>query len=97
MIPRTLSRIQIDLLIDHGSRHVPVEVKSGQTVAADFFRVDAVRGDALDGLVARADGPKRLQRLGYSAGTSRRSSPKAWSSPAAQRSAGMVARVSRVR
>lgn len=29
---------EIDLLIDQGARQVPVEVKSGQTVAADFFR-----------------------------------------------------------
>lgn len=29
---------EVDLLIDQGTRQVPVEVKSGQTVAADFFR-----------------------------------------------------------
>jgi len=28
---------EIDILIDHGEEQVPVEVKSGQTVAGDFF------------------------------------------------------------
>jgi len=35
---RDASGHEVDVLIDHGSRQVPVEVKSGQTVAADFFR-----------------------------------------------------------
>jgi len=29
---------EVDLLIDHGDHQVPVEIKSGQTVAADFFK-----------------------------------------------------------
>jgi predicted AAA+ superfamily ATPase len=29
---------EIDLIIDHGSELVPVEIKSGQTVAGDFFK-----------------------------------------------------------
>lgn len=29
---------EIDVLIDHGRRQVPIEIKSGETIAADFFR-----------------------------------------------------------
>jgi len=29
---------EVDLVIDHGDRRIPVEIKSGETVAADFFK-----------------------------------------------------------
>jgi predicted AAA+ superfamily ATPase len=34
---RDSSGHEIDLLIDEGARQIPVEIKSGQTVASDFF------------------------------------------------------------
>ena len=53
---RDRSGHEVDLLVDEGSRIMPVEVKSGQTVAADFLkpihRWQALAGDAA--------GPARL-------------------------------------
>lgn len=53
---RDRSGLEVDLLIDEGQRILPVEVKSGQTVAADFLR-PIRRWQALAGEVA---GPARL-------------------------------------
>jgi len=51
---------EIDLLIDHGDRQIPVEIKSGQTVATDFFRgLDHWRGLAGD-----PEGPAALVYAG---------------------------------
>ncbi len=35
--PVSPSQQLVDLLIDQGARQIPIEVKSGQTVASDFF------------------------------------------------------------
>lgn len=48
---------EIDLLIDRGATQIPIEIKSGQTIASDFFadieywRTLAGQPDDLAGLV----------------------------------------------
>jgi len=52
---------EIDLLIDQGAKQIPIEIKSGQTVASDFFadidywRTLAGRPDGVAGLVSGGD------------------------------------------
>jgi len=35
---RDSSGNEIDIVIDHGDRLIPVEIKAGQTIASDFFK-----------------------------------------------------------
>lgn len=52
---------EIDLLIDQGAKQIPIEIKSGQTIAADFFsdinywRMLAGRPEGVAGLVYGGD------------------------------------------
>ena len=56
---------EIDLLIDQGAKQIPIEIKSGQTIATDFFtdidywRTLAGRPDGVAGLVYGGDGSFR--------------------------------------
>jgi hypothetical protein len=42
--------LEVDLILDMGIRRIPVEIKSGETVAADFF-------DALDQYIQLSHDP----------------------------------------
>ena len=61
---------EIDLLIDQGTKQIPIEVKSGQTIATDFFadldywRMMAGRAESAAGLVYGGD--SSYQRRGVS-------------------------------
>jgi predicted AAA+ superfamily ATPase len=61
---------EIDLLLDQGAKQVPIEIKSGQTIAADFFtdidywRTLAGQPDGTAALVYGGDGS--YQRRGIS-------------------------------
>ena len=66
---------EIDLLIDQGAMQLPVEIKSGQTVAGDFFRgIDYWRQ-----LAGEPDGPAALVYGGDASYKRRGISVLAWS------------------
>ncbi len=65
---------EIDLLIDQGATQIPIEIKSGQTIASDFF--DGLRW--WQELAGQADGPAGLVYGGDDAYTRQGVSVVSW-------------------
>lgn len=66
---------EIDLLIDQGAMQIPVEIKSGQTIASDFFKdIDYWRE-----LAGRPEGPAGLVYGGDASHKRREVSVMSWS------------------
>jgi len=65
---------EIDLLLDEGAEQIPVEIKSGQTIAGDFFAdLDYWRG-----LAGRPEGPAALVHGGNDSFRRRGTSVLSW-------------------